>query len=83
METDKIETAVSKSELIEALAPFRRYRRACMQHPMNDWDEDTYKQWCQDRSLLKTSYEAKRHISFGEASEYAQEQLFLRCVGGG
>ena len=67
---------------LDLLAAFRRYVDGCQTYAHCDWDAEKIKQWEEDKKFRINAYNSKRHISFSEASTYAQEQLFLRCVAG-
>ena len=69
----------AQSSVRDLLSCFRRYRRGCQQHPSNDWADNIYEQWRADRKFYQEAYSSKRHIDFGKAAEFAQEQLFIRC----
>lgn len=72
---------VSESRLIDLLAAFRRYVDGCKTYANCDWDDEKIRQWEEDKKFRINAYNSKRNVSFSEASTYAQEQLFLRCVG--
>ena len=61
------------------LVCFHRYRDALKSHPSNEWDTEKLTQWKDDRKFLNEVYNNKRSISFGFASDYAHDQLFMRC----
>lgn len=65
----------------DLLQSFRRYKRACLECQHADWAEDVVRQWEHDRKFLKDKYHDKRGKGFSVASEYAHEQLFIRCCG--